>query len=69
LLNIDRDRDFRPAIKKITDELKLIKSNIELIIKSFDKVMKEKKQLSHSQQLPTGDTNHDHTKSITLKKE
>jgi len=43
LLNIDRDRDFRPAIKKIMDELELIKSNIELIIKSFDKVMKEKK--------------------------
>jgi hypothetical protein len=40
---ISRDEDFRPAIKKIMDELGLIKSNIELIIKSFDKVMKEKK--------------------------
>ena len=68
MINIDRDNDFRPAIKKIMDELGLIKSNMELLIKSFDKVMKEKKQLSHSQQLPTGDTNHDHTKSITLKK-
>jgi len=42
-ISISRDDDFRPAIKKIMDELGLIKSNIELIIKSFDKVMKEKK--------------------------
>lgn len=40
---IERDNDFRPAIKKIMDELELIKKDTDFLIKCFDKVMKEKK--------------------------
>ena len=42
---VGRDEDFNPAIKKIMDELELIKSDIELLVKSFDKVMKDKKKV------------------------
>ena len=43
---VGRDEDFNPAIKKIMDKLELIKSDIELLVKSFDKVMKEKKKVN-----------------------
>ena len=49
---VDRDREFNPAIKKIMDKLAqleekidLIKSNTELQLKDFDKVVKEVKKV------------------------
>jgi len=47
---VDRDREFNPAIKKIMGKLAqlegkidLIKSDVELQVKEFDKVIKNKK--------------------------
>jgi len=49
---VDRDREFNPAMKKIMDRLdrieekiNLTKSNTELQLKDFDKVMKELKKV------------------------
>lgn len=63
---ISRDEDFRPAIKKIMDKLELIESNMELLVNSFDKVMKNK-NLSHSQEISIHNKDHDHTKFIEKK--
>ena len=65
---VDRDREFNPAIKRIMDKLDeleekidLTKSNTELQLKNFDKVMKVSKQVSHSQEIPKGSITHNHT--------
>jgi len=49
-IQIDRDREWFPMMNKILgkldkikDEVDLIKSNTELQLKDFDKVVKEKK--------------------------
>ena len=67
-IQVDRDLEWYPMMNKILgkldklkEEIDLVKSNSELQLKEFDKVIKLSKQVSHSQEISKGSITHNHT--------